>query len=84
MSGTFARACSTPAITAPHSCHGNIATISSCSTSEIPFPHFFPHHFLIKEILRKLQVTVSERGGQEGGSLVEPLVRLFINYVSLW
>lgn len=34
---------------------------------KFPFLIFSPHHFLIKEILRKLQVTVSERGGQEGG-----------------
>lgn len=45
----------------------------------------FPQHFLIKETLLQLELQVSARGGKEGkGVLVRPLVRLFINRVSLW
>lgn len=45
----------------------------------------FPQHFLIKETLLQLELQVSARGGEEGkGVLVRPLVRLFINRVSLW
>lgn len=47
---------------------------------------FFLHHFLIKKTLAQLELQVSKGGwgGGDGGVLVQPLVRLFINCVSLW